>query len=125
MAFDPTRLTQARHLAGLTKTALAQQIGISAAGVGQWAASTTPPRPDHLQCAAEVLDVPIDFFALGRPYAQVEQTWELAYALEKRVSFPPVDLPGVSAEARNGYRPGMRPPTTKGASPEERRPCRR
>ena len=121
MAFDPARLTQARHLAGLAKSALAQQIGVSAAAVGQWEASTTPPRPDHLQRAAEVLDVPIDFFALGRPYAQVdaahahfrslrttrasqrlkavafvEQTWELAYALEKRVRFPAVDLPGFS-----------------------------
>lgn len=121
LAFDPARLTQARHLAGLTKTALAQQIGVSAAAVGQWEASTTPPRPDHLQRAAEVLDVPIEFFALGRPYAQldaaaahfrslrstraaqrakavafVQQTWELAYALEKRVQFPPVDLPGFS-----------------------------
>lgn len=121
LAFDPARLTQARHLAGLTKTALAQQIGVSAAAVGQWEASTTPPRPDHLERAAEVLDVPIDFFSLGRPYAQVdasaahfrslrstraaqrakaiafvEQTWELAYALEKRVRFPPVDLPGFS-----------------------------
>lgn len=121
VAFDPARLTQARHLAGLTKTALAQQIGVSAAAVGQWEASTTPPRPDHLQRAAEMLEVPIGFFALGRPYAQVdasaahfrslrstraaqrakaiafvEQTWELAYALEKRVRFPAVDLPGFS-----------------------------
>lgn len=121
LAFDPARLTQARHLAGLTKTALAQQIGVSAAAVGQWEASTTPPRPDHLQRAAEVLDVPVEFFAVGRPYVQldaaaahfrslrstraaqrakavafVQQTWELAYALEKRVQFPPVDLPGFS-----------------------------
>lgn len=63
MAFDLTRLTQARHLPGLTKTALAQQIRISAAGVGQWTAGTTPPRLDHLQGAAEVLDIPIDFLA--------------------------------------------------------------
>lgn len=119
--FDPARLTQARQLAGLTKTAMAQQIGVSAAAVGQWEASTTPPRPDHLQRAAEILEVPIEFFALGRPYAQVdassahfrslrstraaqrakavafvEQTWELAYALEKRVQFPPINLPGFS-----------------------------
>jgi Zn-dependent peptidase ImmA (M78 family)/transcriptional regulator with XRE-family HTH domain len=120
-AFDPARLTQARHLAGLTKTALAGRIGISAAAVGQWEAGATPPRPDHLQQAAEILDVPVDFFALGRPYAQldaasahfrslrstraaqrakaiafVEQVWELAYALEKRVKLPAVDLPGFS-----------------------------
>ncbi len=117
--FDPARMTQARHLAGITKTALAQQIGISAAAVGQWESSTTPPRADHLQKAAEALDVPVDFFALGRPYvavdsagayfrslrstrvsqrqkaiAFVQQTWELAYALEKRVEYPHVDLPG-------------------------------
>lgn len=119
--FDPARLTQARRLAGLTKTALAREIGISAAAVGQWEASTTPPRPDHLRRAAEVLDVPVGFFALGRPHAKldaagahfrslrstragqrakavafVEQTWELAHALEKRVQLPPVDLPGFS-----------------------------
>jgi hypothetical protein len=32
----------------------------------------------------------------AKPIAFVEQTWELAYALEKRVSFPLVDLPGFS-----------------------------
>ncbi|MGC4959707.1 XRE family transcriptional regulator [Actinomadura citrea] len=117
--FDPARLTQARQLAGMTKTALAQHVGVSAAAVGQWESSTTPPRPDHLTRAAEALEVPIGFFALGRPYARldasaahfrclrstrasqrakairfVEQIWELAYALEKRVRFPAVDLPG-------------------------------
>jgi Zn-dependent peptidase ImmA (M78 family) len=119
--FDPARLTQARRLAGLTKTALARQIGVTPAAVGQWEASTTPPRPDHLQRAAEILQVPVAFFALGRPHAKldasdahfrslrstraaqrakavafVEQTWELAHALEKRIQLPPVDLPGFS-----------------------------
>ncbi|MFG1879308.1 ImmA/IrrE family metallo-endopeptidase [Sphaerisporangium sp. NPDC049003] len=32
----------------------------------------------------------------AKAIAFVEQTWELAYALEKRVQFPPVDLPGFS-----------------------------
>jgi Zn-dependent peptidase ImmA (M78 family) len=65
------------------------------------------------------MKVPVSFFAAGRPHAQldastahfrslrstrasqrakaiafVEQVWELAYALEKRVQFPPVQLPG-------------------------------
>ncbi|WP_425394135.1 helix-turn-helix domain-containing protein [Actinomadura oligospora] len=70
--FDPARLTQARQLAGLTKTALAQHVGVKAAAVGQWESSTTPPRPDHLTRVAEVLEVPIGFFALGRPYARLD-----------------------------------------------------
>ncbi|MEU7942377.1 XRE family transcriptional regulator [Microbispora bryophytorum] len=119
--FDPARMTQARRLAGLTKSALAAKIGITPAAVGQWEAGTTPPRRDHLQATADILDVPITFFAIGRPHARldesaahfrslrstrasqrakaiafVEQVWELAYALEKRVQLPPVDLPGFS-----------------------------
>ncbi|MEU4345589.1 XRE family transcriptional regulator [Nocardia sp. NPDC023852] len=118
-AFDAARLTQARRLAGLTKAALAQQVGVSGAAASQWEARTSPPRPDHLARLAEVLEVPVEFFAVGRPYAQldgsaahfrslrstkaaqrakavafVEQMWELTYALEKHVQLPPVDLPG-------------------------------
>ncbi len=45
-AFEPARLTQARHLAGMTKTAVAEALGVSAVAVGQWEAGTHPPRPD-------------------------------------------------------------------------------
>lgn len=118
-AFDAGRLTQARRLAGTTKAALAEQVGVSGAAVSQWEARTSPPRPDHLIRLAEVLDVPVEFFASGRPFARldgsaahfrslrstrasqrakavafVEQVWELTYALEKHVQFPPVTLPG-------------------------------
>ncbi|TDC60879.1 ImmA/IrrE family metallo-endopeptidase [Actinomadura sp. GC306] len=128
-AFDPARLTQARLLMGFTKTRLAEQIGVSAAAVGQWESGTTPPRPDHIERASEVLDVPLDFFVIGRPHARldasaahfrklrstrvgerskavafVEQMWELTYALEKRVQFPHVDVPGLaSGEIIEGY----------------------
>lgn len=120
-AFDPDRLTQARRLAGLTKRAVAEQLGVSAVAVGQWEAGTHPPRPDHIGVLAEVLDVPPSFLAAW-PYARLddtaahfrslrhtpahqrakaiafaEQVWELAYALERRVQLPPVDLPGFSA----------------------------
>lgn len=120
-AFDPARLTQARRLAGLTKRGLAEELGVSAASVGQWEAGTTAPRPDHLVRLGDSLDVPLTFFAAGRPYARLdvssahfrslrrtpavqrakaiaftEQVWELAHALEKRVQLPPVDLPGFS-----------------------------
>jgi len=121
-AFDPARLRQARHLAGMTKRAVAGHLGVSAVAVGQWETGTHPPRPDHVRELAALLGVPPTFLAAGRPYAQVdsssahfrslrrtparrrataiafvEQTWELAHALEKRVQLPPADLPGFSA----------------------------
>ncbi|MGI9149854.1 MAG: XRE family transcriptional regulator [Chloroflexota bacterium] len=120
-AFDSARLTQARHLAGLTKRAVADALGVSPVAVGQWESGTHPPRPDHLRALADTLEVPITFFAAGRPAARlqgsgahfrslrktpaiqraraiafVEQVWELTYALEKRVELPPVNLPGFS-----------------------------
>lgn len=121
-AFDPARLTQARRLADLTKTALARQLDVSGVAVGQWEAGTHPPRPDHVGRLAELLKIPPAFLAAGRPYARLEgsavhfrslrktpaqqrakaiafaeQVWELVYALEKRVHLPPVDLPGFTA----------------------------
>ncbi|WP_370942011.1 helix-turn-helix domain-containing protein [Amycolatopsis sp. cg5] len=117
--FDAARLTQARCLAGLTKTALATKVGVTPAAVSQWEARATPPRPDHVQHLAEILDVPLGFFAAGRAHAQldastahfrslrstraaqrakaiafVEQVWELAHALDQHVRLPKVDLPG-------------------------------
>jgi Zn-dependent peptidase ImmA (M78 family)/transcriptional regulator with XRE-family HTH domain len=121
-AFDPARLTQARRLAGLTKSAIARQLNVSAVAVGQWESGTHLPRPDHVGRLAGLLEVPPAFLAAGRPYARLEssaahfrslrrtpahqrakaiafaeQVWELVYALEKRVQLPPVDLPGFSA----------------------------
>lgn len=121
-AFDPDRLTQARRLAGLTKTAVSRRLAVSAVAVGQWEAGTHPPRPDHVGQLAEHLKVPPTFLAAGRPYARLEssaahfrslrrtpahqrakaiafaeQVWELVYALGKRVQLPPVDLPGFTA----------------------------
>lgn len=121
-AFDPTRLTQARRLAGLTKNAVAADMGVSPVAVGQWESGTTSPRPDHLGRLADILDVQPAFLTAGRPYARLdssaahfrslrrtpahqrakavafaEQVWELAHALEKRVQLPPVDLPGFAA----------------------------
>lgn len=118
-AFDPSRLTQARRLAGMTKRAVAQTVGVSPAAVGQWESGATTPRPYHLARLAELLEVPAAFFAIGRHYARLdladahfrslrstpahlrnkaiaftEQVWELTHALERRVQLPPVDLPG-------------------------------
>jgi Zn-dependent peptidase ImmA (M78 family)/transcriptional regulator with XRE-family HTH domain len=120
-AFDPSRLTQARHLAGLTKKDLAERIGVTPAAVGQYETGMTRPRPALVPELAEALAVPPAFFLTGRPHGKldgsmahfrslrstrahqrakavafVEQVWELAHALEKRVRLPHVDLPGFS-----------------------------
>lgn len=117
--FDPARLTQARLRAGLTKRAVAERLGVSAAAVGQYEAGITRPRPDLVPKLAALLDVPAEFFLPGRPrvhldistahfrslrktplhqrakaVAHVEQLWELVHALELRVQFPVVGLPG-------------------------------
>ncbi|GAA1296666.1 DNA-binding protein [Planotetraspora silvatica] len=120
-AFDPNRLTQARHLAGLTKKDLAERIGVTPAAVGQYETGMTRPRPALVPQLADALAVPPAFFLTGRPHGKldgsmahfrslrstrahqrakavafVEQVWELAHALEKRVRLPHVDLPGFS-----------------------------
>jgi Zn-dependent peptidase ImmA (M78 family)/transcriptional regulator with XRE-family HTH domain len=119
-AFEPARLTQARVLAWLTRSELADKIGVSAAAVGQFESGAVTPRPEHLPRLARTLHVPVGFFASGRPLgrldvadahfrslrstrakdrakaaAHAEQVWELTHALEKRVQFPDVDLPQV------------------------------
>jgi len=126
-AFDAARLTQARVLASMTKQDLAGELGVSPAAVGQYEAGVITPRPDHLGKLAKILDVPIAFFAAGRPYAHldasvahfrslrntqvgqrakavafVEQLWELTHALELRVELPHVDLPSLQHEAVSG-----------------------
>ncbi|WP_432830501.1 XRE family transcriptional regulator [Dactylosporangium sp. CA-092794] len=121
--FDPVRLTQARVLAGRTKHELAEDLGVSAAAVGQYEAGITAPRPDHLKRLAEVLGYPLAFFAKGRPYVRIdasmahfrslrstrvgqrakamevaEQVWELTNALERHIELPPVNLPAIGSE---------------------------
>lgn len=119
-SFEPARLTQARVLAWLTKSELAESIGVSAAAVGQYEAGAATPRVEQLRALSDELSVPIEFFASGRPLGRLdtanihfrslrstrakdrakaavhaEQVWELVYALEKQVQFPLVDLPEV------------------------------
>jgi Zn-dependent peptidase ImmA (M78 family)/DNA-binding XRE family transcriptional regulator len=119
--FEPARLTQARVLAWLTKSELAEEVGVSAAAIGQYEAGTAKPRVDLLPVLAKQLRVPIEFFATGRPLgrldtgsahfrslrstrakdrakaaAHAEQVWELTYALEKQIRFPTVDLPTIA-----------------------------
>lgn len=118
--FEPSRLTQARQLAGLTKQALGDTIGVSGAAIGQFEAAITPPRPAVIAALAQALHVPIAFFTSGRPLGQVdasqahfrslrstrsferlkaasfvEWVWELSFALEKRVQLPSPNVPSI------------------------------
>lgn len=118
-AFDPDRLRQARQIALKTKHDLATELGISPAAIGQYESGASGTRPDLIGPLAAALDVPREFFIAGRPQAKLEsgeaffrslrattakqrakaisyteQLWELVHAIEKRVRFPKVDLPG-------------------------------
>jgi Zn-dependent peptidase ImmA (M78 family)/transcriptional regulator with XRE-family HTH domain len=122
-AFEPSRLTQARLLADMTKTALAAEVHLSPAAIGQFESGVSTPRAEHLPKLAAALRVPVSFFATGRPYARVdagvahfrklrstrvgerakalayvEQVWELVNALERHVDFPQLDLPELPDE---------------------------
>ncbi|MEE1763559.1 helix-turn-helix domain-containing protein [Streptomyces sp. SP18BB07] len=117
--FEAARLTQARHLAGLTKKQVADAIGVTAAAVGQYETGSNKPRPELIGRLATVLDVPATFFLAGRAIGTLNasmahfralrstsgaqrnralgfagQVWELTHALEKRVQLPLVNLPG-------------------------------
>lgn len=119
-AFDPARLTQARSAAGLSKAKLAALVGVTPAAIGQYEAQVVSPRRDLLPVLAKELSVPVEYFTAGRPIGRVdgaeahfrslrsttardrakaiafiEQVWELAFALEKKVQFPEVDLPAI------------------------------
>jgi Zn-dependent peptidase ImmA (M78 family)/DNA-binding XRE family transcriptional regulator len=117
--FHPPRLTQARHLAGMTKKEVAERVGVSPAAIGQYETGSSKPRVGLIPGLADVLGVPVQFFLAGRPMGKLDtsmahfralrstsgaqrnkalgfagQAWELTYALEKRVQLPIVDLPG-------------------------------
>jgi Zn-dependent peptidase ImmA (M78 family)/transcriptional regulator with XRE-family HTH domain len=121
--FDPARLTQARRLAGITKQALGDAVGVSGAAIGQYEAGVAP-RPEVLGLLAKELGQPVAFFAMGRPIGKldvsqahfrslrstrvserlkatsfVEQVWEVTFALEKRVAFPDVNVPFNEADS--------------------------
>ena len=122
--FEPDRLRQARQLALLTKREVAESSGVSPAAVGQYEAGIAVPRTDTLKRLAAALDVPVEFFAPGRPLQRLEtsetyfeslrattakqrqsatsfaeQIWELSYALETHVRFPQIQLPDIYGDS--------------------------
>lgn len=117
-AFDPARLTQARRIAKMSKVDLHDAVGVSAAAIGQYERGEVKPRAETITALAGALNVPVGFFAHGRPRvlvdiaeasfrrlrattvaqqqqatAYVEQVWELSAYLEAEVEFPSIDLP--------------------------------
>jgi DNA-binding XRE family transcriptional regulator len=70
--FDPSRLTQARQAVSWTEKHLADKLDITAAAVGQYESGVIRPRAEQLERMAQLSDVPPDFFAVGRPRADVD-----------------------------------------------------
>ena len=124
-AFSPARLTLARHVAGRTKRQLAEAIDKTAAAVTQFELGQARPCAETLACCAQALDLPVAFFAGGRPQLVVDTgmahfrslratrayqreqaiglialLWEVVEAVEQVVELPPVNLPGISDFAR-------------------------
>lgn len=118
--FEPRRLGQARRLAGLTKQALGEAVGVSGAAIGQYEAAATVPGPAVIAALAEELGMPVAFFTPGRPIGQIDASqahfrslrstrsseklkaatfaewiWELSLALEKRVLLPEPNVPSL------------------------------
>jgi Zn-dependent peptidase ImmA (M78 family)/DNA-binding XRE family transcriptional regulator len=61
--FDPQRLRVARQLRKLTRVALAENVKVSAAAVGQWEAGDARPKPQTLLQVSDVLRFPVAYFA--------------------------------------------------------------
>jgi Zn-dependent peptidase ImmA (M78 family)/transcriptional regulator with XRE-family HTH domain len=108
----------------MTKKEVADTSGVSPAAVGQYEAGIAVPRPETVRKLAQALDVPVEFFAPGRPLQRLEtsesyfeslrattakqrsratsfaeQIWELSHALETHVRFPAVQLPEIRRDA--------------------------
>jgi Zn-dependent peptidase ImmA (M78 family)/DNA-binding XRE family transcriptional regulator len=60
--FNPSRLTLARKRKGLTKSALAEQIGVDLRSVSAYEAGEYPPRPDTLDELTAILGFERSFF---------------------------------------------------------------
>ena len=118
--FDRSRLTLARHLAGLRKSDLATQVGKSATAVAAWESGAKRPTAATVAQLALGLSVDPGFFA-ARPddiaalsttphfrslrstsqlsrdqaFAYGQLAVDIAASLERHVEFPDVDVPSL------------------------------
>lgn len=121
--FDGTRLTMARHLAGLRKSDLATLIKKSPTAVSAWETGAKTPTPSTVAQLALGLSVDPGFFA-ARPndvakasalphfrslrstsqlardqaFAYGQVALDIAESLERHVELPDVDLPSIPVE---------------------------
>ena len=63
----PERITQARELAGMSKTQLASLLDVSVAAVAQWENGSKKPSLDNLSLMALHLNVPAQLLMTDRP----------------------------------------------------------
>lgn len=119
-AFDPRRLTHARHRSAWTKRRLAEAIDVTPTAVTQYERGQARPSASALSRLAVQLGLPVAYFAAGRPLVTVDPTdahfrslrstravereqalvmmahiAELTTILERVVRLPPVSLPNV------------------------------
>jgi Zn-dependent peptidase ImmA (M78 family)/transcriptional regulator with XRE-family HTH domain len=120
--FSPARLTLARHIAGKSKRQIAEAIDKTAAAVTQFELGQARPSPETLAACAQVLGLPVTFFAGGRPQLAVDTgnahfrslratriyqrqqaigfvalLWEIVEAIGTYVELPPVRLPNAAS----------------------------
>jgi len=129
--FDRNRLRQARELRSLTQAALAalsqaSERDFSAAAVSFWESGQNRPAPETLALVAQLLDVPVEFFAIDardggsdtpayfrslrntpvaerrRARARVQLAHRLVGVLEECASFPELRIPRIPVQADAG-----------------------
>ncbi|TCI96409.1 XRE family transcriptional regulator [Aeromicrobium sp. IC_218] len=118
--FEGSRLTVARRLRGMTKTALARQIGVTPTAIAQYEKGGRPTQAT-LASLCLALGLPRDFFGAGRPVTLLpaasahfrslrstsatsreqalafgELCLELVSLIDQYVDLPPVRLPDVT-----------------------------
>src|SRR5438067_1843972 len=117
------RITQARELAGLSKTELADRLAVSPAAVAQWESGMKHPAPENSAAISRALGVPMPLLVKPLPHEVLRRSMlsfrscksvahvkkhnrkatriaelvaEVFLWLEERVSFPEPNLPEVN-----------------------------
>lgn len=72
--FAPTRLQSARELRGVGRRDLSEQIGEAPTAVIHWETGITKPVAYQLERLAQVLEVPVTYFAAGRPEIRLDSS---------------------------------------------------
>lgn len=125
-SFEPDRLRQIREARGLTKTSVAETIGVSPSAVSQYEAGTISPSAETLSALVKQLRVPESYFHHSSPPVNLPleachfrrksgvPKWERRKAvawgelsidfvnqLKQLIEFPEVNLPNVRERPSN------------------------